>query len=625
MHDATALLLPRPHGSLTPERCPSHWVFLQTSGRSTRTHNFFRIRSAPLRSHDDAEGLLGNIYVTPILRLTLFCRRAGNGMTDATARQYDAYGVAVVYVGSESRKASRFIGSDVYTEYTFRLSAACLCKDVDGHIFRVRYSQARRSHDEIVRSSSLCSDGQLPDLQFPSSFPLRDMTTVDSVNERAADLCAYYNRVVALEGALASAAVRRAIGLEPVTEAAVLTAAELYFGSVAAVKARFARLGGAAAESCDDCKLQAALPQAISLGAQLLLDSREEIARYNGMPIMADEEGVSRHVRLTLSSVALASQLSEIAALDWASFEIWWKAECLEPVAAAARRALVDHVLPVPRDVEPRFGGEVLLPQKCSAVSDGPAPEVELERVQALLSAESQARQQAQADLEEMRRVLAQERSQWMGTEQRHQDGGTNCNDSFLSPFLESSPGASASASSGLSTDAEEVSSDPPPQWQPRTDAGRILPSPSNLLNESGSAFGVHLAGVSTSAVVGTDAGRSGGASQQHQTSLRADATRDDRDDELIVVRSGRRKSKAGNTPARLPGKSLLARTLFEEQRDAAVGRRVSPSSRSEASTGADSKLGTAATVETTVGPSDPAEQQAQAQDEQMRQLPPDL
>ena len=32
-----------------------------------------------------------------------------------------------------------------------------------------------------------------------------------------------------------------------------------------------------------------------------------------------------------------------------------------------------------------------------------------------------------------------------------------------------------------------------------------------------------------------------------------------------------------------------------------------------------------AATVETTVGPSDLAEQRAQAQDEQMRQLPPDL
>ncbi len=508
-------------------------------------------------------------------------------MADDTARQYDAYGVAVVYVGSELRKGSRIIGSDVYTEYTFRLSAACLCKDVDGHIFRVRYSQARRSHNEIVRSFS---DEKIPDLGFPYSFPLRDMLTVDCVNERAADLCAYYNRVVALEGALASAAVRRAIGLEPVTEAAVLTAAELYFGSVAAVKAQFARISGAVVESCD-YNLQAALPQAISLGAQLLLESREEIARYSGMPIMADEEGVSRHVRLSLSSVALASQLSDIAALDWANFEIWWKAECLEPVAAAARRALLDHDVLVPRDVEPRFGGEVLLPHQLSALRDSPAPEVELERVQALLSAESQARQQAQADLEDMRRILAQERTQRMQTEQSHQEGGTYCDDSVLSPFLESSPDARTTASSGLSTDTEQIHSDPSSQWQPRTDADRILPSPSNLLNESGSNFGVHLAGVSTSGVVGTDAGLSELASQQHQTSHRSDVAIDDGDDELIIVRSGRRKSKAGNSSARLTGQSLLARTLFEEHKDAACGRLISVSQSSESSIGADTKL----------------------------------
>ena len=537
-------------------------------------------------------------------------------MIDATARQFGGYGVAVVYVGTESRKASGVFGSDVYTEYTFRLSAACLCKDVDGHVFRVRYSQARRLHDEIVRSS-LFSDGHVPELGFPSSFPLRDMTTVDSVNERAADLCAYYNRVVALDGALASPAVRQAIGLAPVPEAAVLTAAELYFGSVATVKAQFAGISGTAAESRADHKLQATLPQAFVLGAQLLLDSREEIARYNGMPIMADEDGVSRHVRLTLSSVALASQLSESDAVDWASFEIWWKAECLEPVAAAGLRALVDQGVSVSRDVSPRLGVDVLSPQRRSAIGDSPAPEVELERVQALLSAESQARQQAQADLEEMRRVLAQERTQRMDMQHRQQLG-TSLNDAALTMrFLESSPDAEVSDRSELSPhaevsdrselsmDEEEICSDPPqPQWQPRPDADRILPSPSNLLNESGSNFGVHLATIAaTAADPATDGGWGGAhASQERQTSPRVDA---EDEDELIVVHTSRRKSKG-----RVPGKSLLARTLFEEQRDAARRRHASPSTSSEASTDTESKLHAAADAVASTTASDPATQQ---------------
>ena len=515
-------------------------------------------------------------------------------MIGGTARQFGGYGVAVVFVGTETRQASGFFGADVYTEYTFRLSAACLCKDVDGHVFRVRYSQARRLHDEIVRSS-LFSGGHVPELGFPSSFPLRDMTTVDSVNERAADLCAYYNRVVALEGALASPMVRQAIGLAPVPESAVLTAAELYFGSVATVKARFAGISDTAAESRADHELQATLPQAIVLGSQLLFDSREEIARYNGMPIMADEDGVSRHVRLTLSSVAFASQLTESDAVDWASFEIWWKAECLEPVAAAGLRAmtkLVDHGVSVSRDVPPRLGGDVLSPQRRSAIGDSSAA-VELERVQALLSAESQARQQTQADLEEMRRVLAQERTQRTVMEHRLQPGGTLWNDSdsaLAMRFLESSPDAEVSAHSELSMDAEEICSDPPqPQWQPRPDADRILPSPSNLLNESGSKFGAHLTtSAAPAAVTATDVGWGGAhASQERPTSPRVDA---EDEDDLIVVRSGRRKSKD-----RVPGKSLLARTLFEEQRDAARRRHASPSTSSEASTDVEPKLHTAA------------------------------
>jgi hypothetical protein len=79
-------------------------------------------------------------------------------------------------------------------------------------------------------------------------------------------------------------------------------------------------------------------------------------------------------------------------------------------------------------------------------------------------------------------------------------------------------------------------------------------------------------------------------------------------EDDLIVVRSGRRKSKD-----RVPGKSLLARTLFEEQRDAARRRHASPTTSSEASTDVEPKLHTAAAVVASTTAFAPATQQEAA------------
>ena len=483
-------------------------------------------------------------------------------MTDVGQHAAAAGGAAVAYVGAKScQETESLFGTSQYTVYTFRLSAARPGSLSSTHEFRVRYSQARRSHDEIVRSgffSDSCSEPV-----FPASFPLRDMTTGASVRARAAELCAYYNQLLAIEGALAAPAVRRAVGLGPVEEAAVFTAAALYFSSVAAVKARFTEISDIAGE-----EPLAELPQAVLLGVRLLLDSRVEVAQYTRrMPACGadDEYNAKRHVGVSLAAVSVASHLFVESAVDWPAFELWWKSECLEPIAAAARRALLSPSSSVPTGANSMVQ-DALPEDPAAAIGGSPA---DFERVQALLFAEVQARQQAQADLEATRRVLAQERTLRIGMQQER--------------LVESSPDAAASVHSDLSFSSEATSDDLLQQWRPRTDVSRILPSPSNLLDESaGSNFGGHLgAAPPPGATGGTgwvdrwDSRETGGEPQSERgrsdkPDRIAAATRDD---ELIVISSGRRKaigsaSREGNARPVAAKKSLLARTLFEEQKN---------------------------------------------------------
>ena len=489
----------------------------------------------------------------------------GDNDLAATSDQGDA--VTVQFLGTKQLpEPDAHFRSATYIEYSFKIEPPPNGLDArvgrDGHMFRTRYSKARAAHAEILQSASPAFSGQSNELvAFPASFPLRDMTTDESLKERGEELRVYYQELLLVDGALAMAEVRRAVSLDPADEAAVLTAAGLYFDSVGPLKARFAEL--CTLHWGDDEGLRAPLPLARALGIEVLRQSRRDVDEQCSSAAMmpppqseattstTTSDDLERCVDTSLTAVVMAEQglSGDLIVVDWASFESWWKAECLEPIASAARRALL-----------PLEGMDD--PEKEAVVVHELAREDELERSAALLSAEVQARAVALADLETLKRVVEAERSLRLEMQQQIQ----------------------RSRDLGVTSSSTSSAASPPPlqPWQALGAGGpsaRILPSPSNSLDAAD--FGGGTSGgwrgdswVEQSAEevdrTATDsasdrAGRPADADADAAAVGDSDAqdmpAGDGEDGDLIVVRGGRRKSKGT-----VAGENALARTLWQEQ-----------------------------------------------------------
>ena len=483
--------------------------------------------------------------------------------------------VAVQFLGTTQLPDADGLFDATYTEYSFKIeSANGLDARIgrDGHMFRTRYSKARAAHAQILKSDAAAafsgeSNAQL--VAFPAGFPLRDMTTEESVQERAEELRVYYQYVLSIEGALAVAEVRRAVSLAEADEVAVLYAAGLYFVSVGPLKARFAEL--CALHWGDDEGLRAPFPLARVLGVDLLRQSRRDVEeqcssaqldsndrRLTAMSLPQSEatttsDDLERHVDMSLRSVVTAEQgqSGDSLVVDWASFESWWKVHCLKPIAAAARRALLP--LAGTGDAETKKEVEVAHELVTSRdISD----RVELERSAALLSAEVQARAVALADLVTLKREVEHERALRLELQQQVQRS-RELGDTPTPP----SPSAASPLQQGLG----------------HSRSGRILPSPSNCVDAA--EFGGGTGGgwrrddswLEQQKQTADEAKRTATGGAAHQANGDTAVLGGDGGD-LIVVRDSRRRPKdSTRSTSDVPGKqavreNALARTLWEEQ-----------------------------------------------------------